>query len=157
MISGTLYPACASSDQCSQKGTYCQVGDVGRCNHCGQRAPLPVQTDPTTGGKLNDAFAADYVGFNTTLVVDICADPTDRLGKANGLGERFVWSKATVQSWCEACVHAIDGQVDDLTVASQSQANANAKGPFDWVALILATVVVSLTIAGELKVRSTLA
>jgi hypothetical protein len=53
--------------------------------------------------------------------------------------------------WCEACV-LNDGRVDELTVASHAQANVAAMGPFDWVALVFATVVVALTINGELKV-----
>ena len=45
-----------------------------------------------------------------------------------------------------------DGRVDELTGNSLAQANVAAMGPFDWVALIFATVVVALTINGELKV-----
>jgi hypothetical protein len=42
--------------------------------------------------------------------------------------------------------------VDELTGVSLAQANVAAMGPFDWVALVFATVVVALTINGELKV-----
>ena len=45
-----------------------------------------------------------------------------------------------------------DGQVDELTEVSLGQANVAAMGPFDWIALVFATVVVALTINGELKV-----
>jgi hypothetical protein len=42
--------------------------------------------------------------------------------------------------------------VDELTSPSLAQANVAAMGPFDWVALVFATIVVALTINGELKV-----
>jgi hypothetical protein len=44
--------------------------------------------------------------------------------------------------------------VDELTGVSLAQANVATMGPFDWVALVFATVVVALTINGELKVRA---
>ena len=106
-----------------------------------QEERLPQQTDPATGGTLNWAVAPDYVGFNLTLVAEVCAAPTDRLGIP----------RASVVSWCETCVYN-DGQVDELTEFSFAQANVAAMGPFDWVALVFATVVVALTINGELKV-----
>ena len=145
VYTGTAAPACASSDQCAQKGTYCTVGMDDRCQYCGNDVPLPEQTDPATGGTLNWADAPDYAGFNLTLVAEVCAAPTDS-----------VWGpdyRATVVSWCETCVFN-DGRVDELTFFSLAQANVAAMGPFDWVALVFATVVVALTINGELKVRA---
>ena len=140
---GTAAPACESSNQCAQKGTYCLVGRSDRCDYCGGTVPLPQQTDPATGGTLNWAVAPDYVGFNLTLVAEVCAAPTDS-----------VWGpddRAAVVSYCETCVFN-DGRVDELTGSSLTQANVAAMGPFDWVALVFATVVVALTINGELKV-----
>ena len=49
-------------------------------------------------------------------------------------------------------MHTFDGQVDDLTNLGLKQANVAAMGAFDWIALLLATAVVALTIGGELKV-----
>ena len=126
------------------------VGGNDRCGWCGGRVPLPRQTDPATGGTLNWAVAPDYVGFNLTLVAEVCAAPTDRLGIGESKNER-PFPRASVVSWCETCVFN-DGQVDELTLVSLAQANVAAMGPFDWVALIFATVVVALTINGELKV-----
>jgi hypothetical protein len=143
VFAGTVEPSCATSDQCAQKGTYCTVGGIDRCTYCGEDTPLPQQTDPATGGTLNRANAPDYAGFNLTLVAEVCAAPIDN-------DRSPVMSTNTVR-WCEACV-LNDGRVDELTVASHAQANVAAMGPFDWVALVFATVVVALTINGELKV-----
>ena len=58
----TASPACGSSDQCQQAGKYCEVGGRDRCVFCGENEPLPPQTDPATGGTLNDPSAADFAG-----------------------------------------------------------------------------------------------
>ena len=150
VYAGTFLPACASSDQCAQKGTWCEVGRRDRCVYCGGDVPLPPQTDPATGGTLNVPHASDYAGFNLTLVAEVCAAPTDRLG-LNENGLEIAFTRAAVVSWCETCVFN-DGRVDELTGSSLTQANVAAMGPFDWVALVFATVVVALTINGELKV-----
>ena len=63
-----------------------------------------------------------------------------------------MYPRASVQSWCERCVFN-DGRVDELTIASLVEGNIAAMGLFDWVALVLSTVVVALSIGGELKVR----
>jgi hypothetical protein len=147
VVAGTGNPSCASSDQCERKGMFCGVGVGGsdRCLYCGNSVPLSPQTDPATGGTLNDARATDHVGFNTTQVAEICAG-------ANPSNPIFN-TRAGVDSWCQTCVHAIDGRVDELTATILAQANVSAMGPFDWVALVLASVVVALQIGGELKVR----
>ena len=90
------------------------------------------------------------MGFNLTLVAEVCAAPTDRLG-IDGLANELPFPRASVVSWCETCVFN-DGQVDELTAHSLAQANVAAMGPYDWVALVFATVVVALTSNGELKV-----
>eukprot|EP01052_Picozoa_sp_SAG31_P031189 SAG31_NODE_3279_length_4470_cov_48.789293_5_plen_342_part_00 len=158
---GTAAPACGSNDQCGQTGTYCQVrpqamssalSATGRCQYCGVDVPLPQEVDPATGGTLNWVMAPDFAGFNNTLIVEACAAPIDRRGTA-AMGNVVIFPRAAVVSWCEACVHPIDGQVDELSEARLAAANVKAMGLFDWVALVLATVVVALTIGGELKVR----
>ena len=147
VLVGTLLPACASSDQCEQKGTYCTVDFRNRCEFCGERVPLPEQTDPASGGTLNNAMQRNYAGFNLTLVAEACAAPTDRFGRETW----YLFPRAAVVSWCETCVFN-DGQVDELTVPILGQANVAAMGSFDWVALFFATIVVALSICGELKV-----
>ena len=48
-----------------------------RCHWCGYKdgRPLPPQTDPATGGALNDPYAADVAGYNLTAVAELGADP----------------------------------------------------------------------------------
>eukprot|EP01043_Picozoa_sp_COSAG02_P060412 COSAG02_NODE_7889_length_2803_cov_28.147189_3_plen_312_part_00 len=145
MLVGSNARSCHTSDDCETKGMYC-VDLVDRCVYCGEDTPLPLQTDPATGGTLNWVYATDYIGFNTSLVVEVCANPTERLGTQS----RF--TAAMVARWCETCM-LNDGRVDDLTVLSHTKSITDAMGPFDWIALILSTVVVALTVGGELKVR----
>ena len=57
----------------------------------------------------------------------------------------------TIKSWCETCVSPIDLAVDPLTDTGLTAANVAAMGVFDWVALVLATFIVALTVVGELK------
>ena len=46
---------------------------------------------------------------------------------------------------------SIDLAVDPLTDTGLIAANVAAMGKFDWVALVLATFIVALTVVGELK------
>ena len=142
---GTVLPSCSSSDQCGA-GTYCTVGGSARCNFCGSAAPLLGQTDPAGGGTLNVPDAEDFAGFNTTLVAEVCASPTERL-RADG----FLLPTTAVASWCETCVFTIDGTVDPLTNDRLVAGNVGAMGPFDDAAMIFATVVIALTIVAELN------
>ena len=56
-------------------------------------------------------------------------------------------------SWCEGCINPVDGVLDPTTVDSLVTDNVAMMGPFDLLALLLATFVVALTVEGELKVR----
>jgi hypothetical protein len=72
-------PACGSSDQCTEAGTFCMIGAPkggDRCWFCGDEPPLPQQTDPATGGAWNKPDVPDFVGFNLTAVAELCADPS---------------------------------------------------------------------------------
>lgn len=154
MAVGTYNPSCVNSDQCQQKGTFCLMrgdGSVDRCDYCGNEVPLPRQADPKTGGTLNYPRANEkgfppFSGYNATLVAEVCANPSDR---QNADGEFY--PQAGVASWCETCVSAIDMAVDPITGNGHTAANVAAMGPFDWIALYLATFVVALTVVGELK------
>jgi hypothetical protein len=103
VVLGSASPACSSSDQCQQAGMFCEVGGRNRCVFCGTSTPLPAQTDPATGGALNDPNAADFVGFNLTAVAELCADPslltTDLL--MQHLGHLNWHTVSSVVSWCK--------------------------------------------------------
>jgi hypothetical protein len=99
-VAGTSTPACGSSDQCHQAGTYCKVGVNNRCDFCGEDHPLPLQADPATGGGLNDPYAPGFAGFNITAVAELCADPS--LYTSNS------YTVSSIMSWCKSCGEALD-------------------------------------------------
>lgn len=155
VLVGTVIASCLNSDQCAA-GTYCHIGGSSasqlqsRCFFCGQNAPLPAQVDPATGGTLNDGGAAtlsDFAGYNLTGVAEVCAQPSLGTGHAS-FGTH---GELAVVSWCEACVRN-DGTVDPLTAVGLLADNEAAMRPFDWAALLFATLVVALAVVGELKV-----
>lgn len=134
ILVGTRHPGCLSSDHCAQSGTWCSL-DYGRCEFCGQ-APLIVQIDDN-GALLNRpgdmSSGANNNEFNLTLVAEVCASPIDRMGSnvKNGDGTyNMLYTARTVTSWCETCVHAIDGKVDPLTAESLSAGFVDAMGFF---------------------------
>jgi hypothetical protein len=97
---GTIRPACVSSDQCHQAGMYCVVGARDRCDYCGSNnGLLPLQTDPATGGALNDAEAADFAGYNLTAVAEICADPSMYTGDWHTASSIVSWCKSGKMLW----------------------------------------------------------
>lgn len=100
-------PSCENSDQCTQQGTFCWLGRTDRCEPCGQSNPLQVQTDPATGGTLNEPDAVDFAGWNTTAVGEICVNPIDVI-EVNNAGLEDIYPRAAVVSWCAACVHPLD-------------------------------------------------
>lgn len=54
-------------------------------------------------------------------------------------------------SWCEACVHPIDGTLDTTSFSTQSEFNRSAMGPFDWVCLAFAACIAAFTLVGEYR------
>lgn len=167
---GAALPACSTSDQC-REGMYCNVGQMNRCVFCGTDVPLPEQSDPATGGALNWPYSSDgvslnpnFVGYNTTLVAEVCAEPTNRLGLGGLMAstrgdEAMIMPESAVVSWCETCVRPLDsnlrpqisGTVDPLTGAHLVAANVAAMGYFDRFTLIFASAVVALEVIGELR------
>jgi hypothetical protein len=109
---GNSTPSCGTSDQCHQAGTFCAVGVVDRCDYCGDDPSLPDQTDPITGGTLNDARAADFAGYNLTAVSELCADPTVYLSlHTDGTARHGNWYPPTVSSvvsWCKSGNASLD-------------------------------------------------
>jgi hypothetical protein len=154
--------SCESSDGCPQRGTYCHVGESDSCWYCGSSTPLPTETDPATGGTMNKADAERhglprFVGVNATLVTEACSDPL--AFSLNG------WAgPASIASGCETCVAAewhtardlhgaelITVGVDTETAESHRAANVSSMGSVDWAALIFASLIVALTVVGEIK------
>lgn len=158
ILTGTVAQACGSTDQCRQAGQYCQVGGMDRCQFCGSMVPMPLQIEPMTGAILNAPFTkqggvyggGQFGGFNASLAAEICAHPAARMGN-NGAGDDWPFTRAGVASWCETCVHRVDGTVDPIDQRNFIAANVAAMGLFDWVALTFATFVVAFAVVGELK------
>eukprot|EP01051_Picozoa_sp_SAG22_P000366 SAG22_NODE_9_length_35992_cov_37.278104_5_plen_401_part_00 len=173
---GVVLPSCSSSEQCRERGatgTYC--GDAAgnsRCDFCGRWVPLEIDFPPGTpdvderrfvgggtrrdnfppaGGTMNWAEDAEFVGFNLTLVAEVCAAPTERRGTRGSGDNKAMYSAATVASWCETCVHAIDGTVDASTQTGRIAANISAMNRSDFIALAFATFIVACKVVGELK------
>jgi hypothetical protein len=101
VLTGIGSPACSSSDQCHQAGTYC-AGLLAYCQFCGSKHPLLAQTDPATGGTLNDPDAPDFAGFNLTAVAELCADPHVSTGPVPDRA-----SIRLVIAWCKSSNDAL--------------------------------------------------
>ncbi len=151
----TLSPVCSSNDQCQQKGTFCLVGGSNRCWYCGNSVPLLAQRDLKAEGVLNRPDHKRYVGFNRTLLKEVCGAPAE----LSAVSMRMIqadYTRAGAVSWCEACVRN-DGMVDELTATSHAGANVAAMGYFDWLALVTCTTVLALSVGGELQVSMSVA
>jgi len=107
-----------------------------------------AHADCTTRNHMGDP---NHVGFNRTLVAEVCTMPyTDRVGFIGSVGLKSTFPDTAVASWCEACVRN-DGTVDPMTGPGLLRSNIAAMGPFDNVALVFAAFVVAFTVVGELK------
>ena len=100
---------------------------------------------------MNWAEDAEFVGFNLTLVAEVCAAPAERRGTRGSGDNKGMYSATTVASWCETCVHAIDGTVDASTQTGRIAANISAMNRSDFIALAFATFIVACKVVGELK------
>lgn len=143
ILAGTITPSCETNAHCRQ-GTYCSFSfriTRRRCEYCGM-THLPVY-NPWN-------FSSSMDVFNETLVAEACGNPL-RFARDTGPAQYFADRKTEVSAWCEACVSAIDMTADTFEPIGHMEANIAAMGPFDWVALMFATVVVALTVVGELK------
>jgi hypothetical protein len=56
-----------------------------------------------------------------------------------------------IKAWYEACVNAVDWEVDMFTTIDQCFDSVDAMGTLDWATLVFASYVVALTVIGELK------
>ena len=98
VLVGAFWPSCDTSDQCDA-GKWCEVDT---CNYCGSRVPMVSQVDPITGGLLNVPRRDEHVGFNASLVAEVCATPTERWsdGENGDGGTVSYYSEQSVQQWC---------------------------------------------------------
>ena len=149
LFQGIVLMGCVDSDQCPA-GMYCGiVEDGGRCNYCGDFAPLPLQTTQT--GTLNDAAELNFEGFNTTLVDEVCSNITARTGWSEAYGQGGEsYSREAVQQWCEYCVHPIDRKVVEISTAKFAERNLGMMTRFDWLTLAFASTMVAFKLSGEL-------
>ena len=143
---GTFIPSCVGNDQCPLH-SYCSLQHGARCEPCGNSNPLPYQ-EGAGGEGYNHPWTENFVGFNASYVSELCSAPREQSVDTYG---GIVWIPASVQRWCEQCVHPIDAAVKDTsqwTIKANSRASM---GLFDWFALIFTTFVVAFTISGELR------
>jgi hypothetical protein len=131
VFAGTFAPACGSNDQCHQAGTYCAVGKSDRCQFCSTASGmhqvdlLPPQTDPATGGTLNDVNALDFAGFNLTAVAELCADPSLYTGDWK-TGRLDDWTTPSIVSWCKSSNAAL-GHLIPRTFLAHDKCRSQAK------------------------------
>ena len=149
---GAVLVSCSDSNQCREghAGTYCSVGGRDNCDFCGRWVPLEIEF-PSTGGTMNWAEDAEFIGFNLSLVAEVCSNPAARRGTRGNGDNKIIYPATVVASWCETCVHAIDGSVDSSTQTARIVANIKAMKFVDWVALTFSTFIVACKVVGELK------
>jgi hypothetical protein len=175
VIFGMISPSCVTNDQCETAGTFC--GKSMACFSCGEGIHTgggpPRQIDLATGLAYNRGFdpgnspkrlppgAVDWSGgFNTTAAVAWCAgetvcgydyddytvcltaDSTDATDAAPAAQVR----------WCDACVHPVSGTVDaTMIIEDVTVNNVAAMNPFNWLLLLLASVVLATSVVAELR------
>ncbi len=94
-------------------------------------------------------------GNNRRIVVTDSTDVPDGIQPREA--ESYIlkdFSAATVERWCDSCVHMAPDGVLDVSIMNQkllAETNRQAMAPLDWAALILCSYVVGLTIVGEIK------
>eukprot|EP01043_Picozoa_sp_COSAG02_P050278 COSAG02_NODE_5151_length_4588_cov_2.905324_2_plen_369_part_00 len=153
VAAGVVNPTCLDNDGCYAKGSFCWVGGSQRCQYCGQLSILQTQVD-AGGGVLNEAYHPDFVGYNETGVAEACHNfPPEGfyIEGVNTYGDPHYYSREGVLAYCAACVSGVTGAVDGLNLRSLSEASVAAMGTYDWVALFFSSIIVSLTVVGELK------
>jgi hypothetical protein len=143
VVAGTYSASCDNSGQCIP-GQYCSIGMRQRCDFCGERIPMIMELNehciwswlqPTTdasgaGCKTLNRPNDDYFdGFNTTLLVSVCTNPSERTG-LSGAGDPIDFVEPSVRSWCEKCVHPVDMMPDTLRPRTMTAENVAAMGYF---------------------------
>eukprot|EP01052_Picozoa_sp_SAG31_P042750 SAG31_NODE_6887_length_1860_cov_1.349801_2_plen_397_part_00 len=164
----TFHPSCNTNAQCTISGMYCGFYGPGRvnrqCAFCGEGAPLDFELDGS-GGVLNAPQDPDFIGWNMTRVTELCANAQEVEARTclespcHGVrdSELAVFPQWQVVNWCELCVHPMTMHVDELVAINRyansglMSDNAKAMNKLDWVVLVMASIVVALAIAMEVK------
>lgn len=145
VMMGSFRKSCSSSDQCPPN-TYCLVGYNQRvrpsfkimavmqdsalansfrhllhqCDYCGSfRLHLLIN------GTLIDGEDEEYWPEKKQLVLQVCDDPTTAPSRGEDMRPLGI---PQIQSWCETCVHAIDGAVDTTGVGDKIEETISAMG-----------------------------
>lgn len=150
LFAGVSNRTCVHGDQCDS-GQFCKVTE-GRCSFCGSNVPMLGQAN-VAGDVFNAYRDARFVGYNLSLVGEVCSQPTKREG-LSGSGLVTTYQASDVSSWCTTCIHPIDGSVDPLTSPSRTAANVGAMLLADHVALMFAAFIIAFKVVEELKVNS---
>ena len=147
-------PSCANSDMC-KPGAYCKVVVSGRCEYCaGSYNPIPTQVDEETGIVFNYHSSKNPTVFNLSYVEEVCAKPfastVDDPREYDDDGNVINWAVEDQVSWCESCLFA-DGTVDTMYAGDNIEGNVEAMTIFDFITLVLASLVSGLSVCGELR------
>ena len=88
----------------------------------------------------------NHVGFNLTLVSEVCTPPYTAQEGLDAFGEHQTFDALAVASWCETCM-LDDGSIDAHNFAGLMAASLGAMGKFDNGSLVFATIFVSAAAA----------
>lgn len=144
---GTGGRSCKTNDDCDKLGQFCFVGSRDRCQDCGQRVPILMETDGVTLQTYNFPEDDRFVGFNHTAVAEACSNPVAR----RGTGGELPFTAAGVVSWCDACVHAETGSVDPMNSKIRMESTIGSMGVLDWLSLGFASTVIALSCVAEIQ------
>ena len=127
---------------------------------------MPSQVNASTLEARNWAYAdikqdLTYVGFNDTLVHEVCSSPARSRTQTNWCDACVGPRKEGTHLWC-ACVCrgladcycsllAVTGTVDDFIQNDMWTENIRAMGSCDWMALFLCMVLIGLSCLSEMK------
>jgi hypothetical protein len=156
---GSTNPSYKHNDYCDL-GFYCgellnSARGQRQCFGCGTSPPILMQTDVdgNTYNKFNDP---NFVGYNTTALAMLCADPVPSDGVSSITSGVFEHSLDGVVAFCERCFHpstthpTTAGTIDPMTLTSRAGDLVSSMDPFDWLALTFSATVVAFAVCKEL-------
>lgn len=71
----------------------------------------------------------DFAGYNKSLVIETCSQPTD-VKFTDFFGTNFEYKADSVEAWCNGCVHAETYSVDELSNLMLWSGNVGMMGPY---------------------------